>query len=100
VVVDLLTRKGSEMTTNKPASTTPVLVRLPRETYAALQLSLPFVQRSSVQDVLTAFIDDYLAHLAESDSGFAQALQGLRESEARRDGVLARRAVRKGRMPA
>jgi hypothetical protein len=88
------------MQTNKPASTKPVLVRLPRETYVAMQLSLPFVQRSSMQEVLAIFIDDYLTHLAESDPGFDQALQGLRESEARRDGVLARRTVRKGRMPA
>ena len=86
--------------TNKPASPKPVLVRLPRETYAALQLSLPFVQRSSMQEVLAVFIDEYLAHLADSDPGFERALQGLKESAALRDGVLARRTVRRGPMQA
>jgi hypothetical protein len=86
--------------TNQPVSSKPVSVRLPRETHDALQLSLPFVQRSSTQEVLTVFIDQYLAHLAASDPGFELALQGLRESAALRDGVLARRTLRRGQVHA
>jgi hypothetical protein len=81
--------------TIKPASSKPVLVRVPNEKYAALQLSLPFVQLSSMQEVLMVFIDEYLAHLAGADPGFEQALQGLHESAALRDGVLARRTLRR-----
>lgn len=82
--------------TNQPASSKPVMMRLPRETFDALQLSLPFVQRSSAQEVLRVFIEAYLEDLAAADPGFERALQGLRESAALRDGVLARRTLRKG----
>ena len=71
--------------------TEQVLVRLPHTTYSALQLALPFAGRRSMQDLLAAVIDEYLATLRSNDDGYAHALIGLRESEARREGVLSRR---------
>ena len=68
-----------------------VLVRLPSETYAALQLAQPFVRCRSMQDLLAAVIDEFLTTLRSEDPGFQQALVGLRESRARHDGVLSRR---------
>lgn len=68
-----------------------VLVRLSPETYSALQLAQPFVGRRSMQDLLAAVIDDFLEVLRASDDGYARALIGLRESQARRDGVLSRK---------
>jgi hypothetical protein len=64
-----------------------VLVGLSPETYTALQLAQPFVQRRSMQDLL----DEFLTALRSQDPGFQQALVGLRESQARSDGVLSRR---------
>jgi hypothetical protein len=72
-----------------------LIVRVTPETYAALQLSQPFGEQSSMQDVLAMLIDRYLSELTASDPGFERALDGLKESRARRHGVLARRAVRK-----
>ena len=71
-----------------------VLVRLAPETYAALQLAQPFVQRRSMQDLLAMIIEDFLETLRAGDPGYQQALVGLRESQARRDGVLAKRTAR------
>jgi hypothetical protein len=68
-----------------------VLVRLPPETYAALQLAQPFVQRRSMQDLLVMIVEEFLDTLRAQDSGYQQALVGLRESQARRDGVLSKR---------
>ena len=68
-----------------------VLVRLSPETYSALQLAQPFAGRRSMQDLLASVIDDYLDHLRANDDGYARALVGLRESQARREGVLSRR---------
>jgi hypothetical protein len=68
-----------------------VVVRLSSETYTALQLAQPFVQRRSMQDLLAFVIDEFLNSLRSEEPGFRQALVGLRESQARRDGVLSRR---------
>jgi hypothetical protein len=70
-----------------------LIVRVSLETYSALQLAQPFVQRRSTQDLLTMIIDDFLDDLRSQDSGFAKALVGLRESQARREGVLSRRTT-------
>jgi hypothetical protein len=70
-----------------------LLVRVPAETYAALQLAQPFAQRRSMQDLLAAMIDDFVENLRAQDPGYQKALTGLRESEARREGVLARRSA-------
>ena len=71
-----------------------ILVRVSPDVYAALQLAQPFVQRRSMQDLLALIIDDFLESLRASDSGFEKALVGLRESQARREGVLTRRAAK------
>lgn len=68
-----------------------VLVRLPPEVYTALQLAQPFVRRRSMQDLLSAIIDDFIDALRSDDPGYQQALIGLRESQARSEGVLAKR---------
>jgi hypothetical protein len=71
-----------------------VLVRLPSQTYAALQLAQPFVQRRSMQDLMAMIIDGFLDTLRAQDPGYQQALTGLHESQARRDGVLTKRGPR------
>jgi hypothetical protein len=68
-----------------------VLVRLSPETYSAMQLAQPFVGRRSMQDLLAAVIDDFLSTLRTADDGYARALVGLRELQARREGVLSRK---------
>jgi hypothetical protein len=73
--------------------TEQLIVRVSLETYSAMQLAQPFVQRRSMQDLLTSIIDDFLQNLRTTNVGFEKALVGLRESEARRDGVLTRRAA-------
>lgn len=70
-----------------------VLVRLTPETYTALQLAQPFVQRRSMQDLLETIVDDFLDQLRAQEPGFQQALAGLRESQARSQGVLSRRTT-------
>jgi len=51
-----------------------------------------------MQDLLAAIIDDFLADLRAEDPGYQKALTGLRESQARREGVLTRRSTaRSGR---
>jgi hypothetical protein len=70
-----------------------LLVRVSPETYSALQLAQPFVQRRSMQDLVAAVIEDFLSDLRANDPGFERALVGLRESRARRDGVLSRRTT-------
>jgi hypothetical protein len=69
-----------------------ISVRVPIDVHAALQLAQPFVQRRSMQDLAAAIIDDFLDQLRHQDPGFEKALVGLRESQARREGVLSRRA--------
>ena len=44
-----------------------------------------------MQDLLASIIEDFLTDLRDHDPGFQQALVGLRESEARADGVLSKR---------
>jgi hypothetical protein len=73
-----------------------ILVRVSADTYAALQLALPFEGRRSMQDLVSGVIEAYLADLLRRDDGFRQALDGLRESRARADGVLARRRAGAG----
>lgn len=70
-----------------------ILVRVPPETYSALQLAQPFVGRRSMQDLVSAVLEDFLADLRARDPGFQKAVVGLRESEARSVGVLMRRAA-------
>jgi hypothetical protein len=70
-----------------------LLVRITPETYSALQLAQPFVQRRSMQDLVGAVIEDFLNDLRTRDPGFERALVGLRESQARRDGVLSHRTT-------
>lgn len=69
-------------------------VRLPPSTYRALQLALPFVDRNSMQELLESIIESFLAELQSANPGFEKALEGLLESQARREGVLSRRTVR------
>jgi hypothetical protein len=68
-----------------------ILVRVSADVYTALQVAQPFAGKRSMQDlvawVLSNFLDDLMAH----DEGFRQAIQGLRESQARSSGILARR---------
>ena len=79
-------------------ATQQLLVRVSAETHAALQLAQPFARRRSMQDLLAAIIDDFLADLRAEDPGYQKALTGLRESQARREGVLTRRSTaRSGR---
>ncbi len=75
-------------------SNATILVRVSPDVYAALQLAQPFVQRRSMQDLLVLIIDDFLKSLRASDSGFEKALVGLRESQARREGVLTHRTTK------
>jgi hypothetical protein len=77
-------------------ATQQLLVRVSAETHAALQLAQPFAQRRSMQDLLAAIIDDFLADLRAQDPGYQKALTGLRESQARREGVLTRRSAARG----
>lgn len=78
-------------TTSARRKAEQVLVRLSPEVYTALQLAQPFVRRRSMQDLLASIIDDFLDDLRLDDPGYQQALIGLRESQARSDGVLAKR---------
>ena len=77
-------------------TTEQLIVRVSLETYSAMQLAQPFAQRRSIQDLLAAIIDDFLQTLRAGDAGFEKALVGLRESEARREGVLSRRMATGG----
>lgn len=77
-------------------TTEQLLVRVSPETYTALQLAQPFVHRRSMQDLVSAIIEDFLVNLRERDLGFEKALIGLRESEARTAGVLSRRSTSEG----
>jgi hypothetical protein len=76
--------------------TQQLLVRVSAETYAALQLAQPFAKRRSMQDLLASMIDEFLVNLRAQDPGYRKALIGLRESEAMRQGVLARRSAAGG----
>jgi hypothetical protein len=70
-----------------------LLVRVSLETYSALQLAQPFVHRRSMQDLLTAIIQDFLVDLRAQDAGFERALEGLRASQARDSGIVSRRSI-------
>lgn len=72
---------------DKPES---ILIRVSPETYAALQLAQPFVERRSMQDLVAMIVNDYLVALRTRNAGFEKALVGLRESQARQTGVLSR----------
>jgi len=61
-----------------------LIIRVPMETYYALQLAHPFVRRDSMQDLVAGIIDEFLENLQTTDPGFEKALVGFRESEARR----------------
>ncbi len=76
------------MSAPSPKSSEQLIVRVSRETYSALQLAQPFVRRRSMQDLLSGIINDFLDKLRKDDGGFEKALVGLRESEARQEGVL------------
>lgn len=76
----------------KSGKSEQLLVRVPPETYSALQLAQPFVQRRSMQDLVAGMIEEFIDDLRNRDPGFERALVGLRESQARRDGVLSRRS--------
>lgn len=73
------------------AKSEQILVRVRPETYSALQLAQPFVGKRSMQGLISAVLDDFLTELRSNDAGFQKAVVGLRESEARRAGVLAHR---------
>lgn len=81
------------MTAASTKKTEQLIVRVSLETYSAMQLAQPFVQRRSMQDLLTSIIDEFLVNLRAGDAGFEKALVGLRESGARREGVLTRRTT-------
>ena len=87
------------MAASSSDGTEQVNVRVSTETYASLQLAQPFVQLRSLQDLLKMIIDDFLDDLRARDTGFEKALLGLRESEARRLGVLARRSASRADRP-
>ncbi|MCX5068757.1 hypothetical protein OOJ91_23220 [Micromonospora lupini] len=95
----------SEMTTKEarmPRSTDgaakeQILIRVDAETYTALQLAQPFEGRRSMQDLVCAIIEDFVVGLRSREPGFEKALLGLREAQAPKDGVLARRGVYGGR---
>ena len=81
------------MSASSAKITEQLIVRVSLETYSAMQLAQPFAQRRSMQDLLSAIIDDFLDNLRASDDGFEKALVGLRESQARRQGVLSHRTA-------
>jgi hypothetical protein len=70
-----------------------LIVRVPLGTYSALQLAQPFAKRRTMQDLLAKIIDEFLEDLRAKDPGFEKAMVGLRESEAREEGVLTRRSA-------
>ena len=74
-----------------PVGRQQILVRVSADTYTALQLAQPFVGKRSMQDLVAAVLGEFLDSLIASDGGFSLAVQGLRESQARNSGVLARR---------
>lgn len=74
-----------------PVGRHQILVRVTADTYTALQLAQPFAAKRSMQDLVDSVLGDFLDHLTATDDGFRQARQGLRESQARNSGVLARR---------
>lgn len=85
------------MAASSVRKTEPLIVRVSLETYSAMQLAQPFAERRTMQDLLASIIDDFLENLRATDTGFEKALVGLRESQARKEGVLTRRtATRNG----
>jgi hypothetical protein len=88
-----LTKEARTMPASSSKLTAPLIVRVSPETYSAMQLAQPFAQRRSMQDLLSAIIDDFLSNLLANDAVFEKALVGLRESEAQRTDVLCRRTT-------
>jgi hypothetical protein len=80
-----------------PGKPVQVLVRVPPETYAALQLAMAFQGQRSMQALVRKILEDHISALRRSDSGYAHALVDLAESRAREAGVLARRTASRGR---
>ena len=70
-----------------------ILVRVTPELFASMQLALPFVQRRSMQDLVSSVLEGFVEALGQDDPGFARACTCLSESQARRSGILARRRV-------
>jgi hypothetical protein len=70
-----------------------ILVRVTPELFASLQLALPFVQRRSMQDLVSSVLEGFVEALGNDDPGFSLAVTCLSESQARRSGILARRRV-------
>lgn len=71
----------------------PVLVRVPQETYDALQLAMPFQGQRSMQGLMRKILEDHVSSLRHRNPGYAHALVDLAESQAREAGVLARRTA-------
>jgi hypothetical protein len=79
-----------------PGKQVQILVRVPPETYAALQLASAFEGKRSMQRLVRAILDDYIASLRRREPGYEKALVGWTESKAREAGVLARRTASRG----
>jgi hypothetical protein len=76
-----------------PGKQVQVLVRVPPETYAALHLAITFEDRRSMQGLVRAILDEYILSLRRRNAGYDKALDGWAESQARDEGVLARRTA-------
>ena len=76
-----------------PGRKAQILVRVPPETYAALQLAIAFEGKRSMQGLVRAILDNHIASLRRRNPGYAKALVGWAESQAREEGVLARRTA-------
>ena len=79
-----------------PGKQAQILVRVPPETYAALQLANAFEGKRSMQGLVRAILDDYIASLRRREPGYEKALVGWKESKAREAGVLAKRTAGRG----
>lgn len=82
VDIDSKTRKSEQ-----------ILVRVTPELFTSLQLALPFVQRRSMQDLVSSVLEGFVEALGNDDPGYALAVTCVTESRARRSGILARRRV-------
>ena len=76
---------GTDGTTRKSDQ---ILVRMTPELFASMQLALPFVQRRSMQDLVSSVLEGFVEALGQDDPGFALACTCLSESQARRSGSL------------
>jgi hypothetical protein len=80
-------------TDGKTRKSEQILVHVTPELFASMQLALPFVQRRSMQDLVSSVLESFVEALGQEDPGFALACTGLSESQARRSGILAHRRV-------